>query len=541
MIVNQAGAQKKENDISPLLKDLLLYLEHAHHEDDERDRSGEDAPFFLGQISEQAGKLYEKVRAAVDNKEEHFLRRYAIRRILKRIMWFSDDPKVITGRLLRELYKTGYLPPDMISRHAEEDIVHTVSTFLALSEGVAERAQSGEFLTLRKHLLDIIAGAIEDKLYATHYEESIVRLLARIAHETSEISGYEVSKETLPVLMYIASWKALFTADRELLVYKLWLNEFPDWEHLDDNSLTLVAHGFSDFLLHTQSLIEHPFVTRLIPKLHNNAVALTVLYELVKRYGKSIQTLALNRGDLEARSEEIISEKYKSDIQRAGRKAWNAVVYILATKAALAGAVESIYMTVLKQKLSYIPLLINIFFHPTLLYTLTSGLTVPSSKNTDRLLQQLTAIVYGGELPVLRITPNRYGILGDIALATYLVVLASMLYVIVWTLLLLDFHVIDIGFFLLFFALILYFAFRVRHGATRMELSGTKEGFLRSFFELLTLPIVSVGRFLVTRFEKLNVVAIFMDFFIELPLKLVLEFFDAFSQVLKDKKDEIYS
>jgi hypothetical protein len=89
MIINQAGAQKKENDISPLLKDLLLYLEHAHHEDDERDRSGEDAPFFLGQISEHAGKLYEKVRAAVDNKEEHFL----------------------TGRLLRELYKTGYLPP----------------------------------------------------------------------------------------------------------------------------------------------------------------------------------------------------------------------------------------------------------------------------------------------------------------------------------------------------------------------------------------------------------------------------------------------
>lgn len=74
-----------------------------------------------------------------------------------------------------------------------------------------------------------------------------------------------------------------------------------------------------------------------------------------------------------------------------------------------------------------------------------------------------------------------------------------------------------------------------------MELTGGKEGFLRSMFELLTLPIVSVGRFLVTRFEKLNVVAMFMDFFIELPLKLVLEFFDAFSKVLKERKDEIYS
>ena len=100
---------------------------------------------------------------------------------------------------------------------------------------------------------------------------------------------------------------------------------------------------------------------------------------------------------------------------------------------------------------------------------------------------------------------------------------------------------IDIIFFILFFALILYFAFRVRYGARSMEPTGGKESFSRSSLELLSLPIVSVGRFLVTRFEKLNVIAVFMDFFIELPFKLVLEFFDAFSKVLKQKKEDLYS
>ena len=74
-----------------------------------------------------------------------------------------------------------------------------------------------------------------------------------------------------------------------------------------------------------------------------------------------------------------------------------------------------------------------------------------------------------------------------------------------------------------------------------MELTGRKEGFLRSLLELLALPIVSVGRWLVTKFERLNVVAVFMDFVIELPLKMILKFFDSFSVVLKEKKDEIYS
>jgi hypothetical protein len=540
MIINKA-TEKKENDISVELKDLLLYLEHAHQEDDVHEHETGDAPFFLGQISERAGKLYEKVRAAVDNKEEHFLRRYAIRRIAKRIMWFSDDPKVITGRLLRELYKTGYLPEDRISRHTEEDIVHTVSTFLALSDGVAERVTPGEFLALRKHLLDIIAGAIEDRLYPTYFEESVVRLLARLGHEHSEIEGFGATKELLPHYFYIASWKALFAADRELLIYKLWLLEYPEWDHQDDNSLTLVAHGFSDFISRAGVQSEHPLVGKLVPKLRNYSVAITVLYELIERYGKGIVAVAADRGELLLRSEEIILQKYKSDIARAGRKSWNAVVYILATKAALAGMVETAYVTLLKQKLSLVPLLINIFFHPVLLYAMTSKLSVPDRKNTDRLLSLLSSIVYGGDLPLIRVVPSRFGLIGDIATALYLVALTLILYGITQGLLLLDFHVIDIIFFILFFALILYFAFRVRYGSRRMELSGKKESFLRSFLELLMLPVVSLGRFLVTRFEKINIVAIFMDFFIELPLKLVLEFFDAFSRVIKEKKDEIYS
>ena len=540
MIINQS-TEKKENDISVELKDMLLFLEHVHQEDEAREHGSEDAPFFLGQISERAGKLYEKVRAAVDNKEEHFLRRYAIRRIVKRIMWFSDDPKVITGRLLRELYKTGYLPEDRISRHTEEDVVHTVSTFLALTEGVAERAQSGEFLKLRTHLLDIIAGAIEDRLYPTYFEEAVVRLHARLSHEHFEIEGFEVTKEHLPLYYYIAGWKSLFAADKELLTYKLWLQEYPEWDHLDDNSLALVAHGFGDFLERTNTESSHPLVGKLVPKMRNNSIAITVLYELVQRYGKGITALALDRREFLARSEEIIIQKYKNDIRRAGRKSWNAVVYILATKAALAGVVESIYVTVLKQKLSLVPLLINIFFHPILLYTLTSRLNAPDRKNTERILLLLSRVTYGGDLPRTRIAPSRFGILGDMASAVYLVVLLLMLYGITVGLLLLGFHAIDIIFFVLFFALILYFTFRVRFGAQRMELSGGKESFFRSLFELFTLPIVSVGRFLVMRFEKLNVVAVFMDFFIELPLKLVLEFFDAFSRVLKEKKDEMYS
>ncbi len=541
MLINQVGNQKGENDISPLLKDLLLYLEHAHRDDDVHHDFSEDAPFFLGQISGEAGRLYEKVRAVVDNKEEHFLRRYAIRRILKRVMWFSDDPKVITGRLLRELYKAGYLPPEMVSRHAEEDIVHTISAFLALSEGVTDRAGSGEFLVLRSRLLDIIAGALEDSIYPTYLEESVVRLLARITHEQIEIAGFEVSKELLPKLIYLSAWKSLFDADKELLIYKLWLNEFPDWDHLDDNSLTLVAHSFQDFIARADVLVVHPFVLRLTQKLHNTSIALTVLYELLKRYGRGIEALATHPTDFLSASESIIQEKYHLDLRRAGKKARNAVMYILATKAVLAGVIESTAIVIFKQKLALIPLFINMTLHPTLLFAFTSRLSLPQLKNTERLLALLSHITYGKALPPLRLSASRFGVLGDFILAIYIVLAVIICYGIVSVLMWLHFHVVDMVLFIFFFALILYIGFRIRHGARRMQLRGGEESLIHTSIELLALPVVALGRYLVTRFASFNLIAMFMDFFIELPFKLVLEFFELFSRAIKEKRDDIYS
>ena len=539
MLITTESEKKRENELGASLKDLLLYLEHASEEDELSEHTSEEAPFFLGQISEQAGRLYEKIRGAVDNKEEHFLRRYAIRRIVKRIMWFAVDPKVIAGRLLRELYKSGYLPEDRVSRHTEEDIVHTISAFFALSDEVSERHGQREFLFYKTKLLDIIAGAIEDKLYPTYNEESVVRLLARVSHERMVVSEFEISKEALPTLFYIASWRALFAADYDLLLYKLWLTEYPGWDHLDDNSLTLCAHAFPDFLERIDRQIEHLFISRVLPKLHNDSVAMLIIYELLKRYGRGIEPLAHNKEKLLRESETLIVEKYKKDIRRAGRKSWNAVIYILATKAILAGAIESIYVSLLKQQINLLALFVNIFFHPFLLYALTARLYAPNKKNTDRILVLISHIIYGKELSPIAVHPPRFGLFTDIALALYLTVLTGMLYSMYFLLSIFGFHIVDIGLFLLFFALILYFAFRIRYGATRMQFSGAKEGFFRSFLELCALPVVSVGRFLVMHFKRLNVIAIFMDFFIELPFKLILEFFDTFSLVLKDRKSVV--
>ncbi len=523
------------------LESTLSYLSHMHVEDGELAHADDDAPFFLGQITAKAGRIYEKIRASVDNKEEYALRRYAIKRIAKRIMWFSRDPRVVTGRLLRDLYKGGYLPEDRVSRHVEQDVIHTVSTFLALSGEATRDAHAKRVFMLRKHLLDICAGAIEDHLYPTYIDEASVRLLARIGDETLVIEGVTVSDEDRIKLIYLAAWKALFGADHSLLLYKLWQYEHPTWSHTGDEELIRLAKELPAFTADCERLFTHPLLLRLMLKMRNYSVAVSVVHELLLEYGDGLRDIVSDPSGFEVRARETIAKIYRRDVAHAGRKAIGAVVYILATKAVLALGVESMYVTVLKQPLNYLAIGINVLFHPALLFATTSGLTAPPERNTKRIVALLFDIISSKQLPKTEVSLIKKGMLGDVALGLYFGLLTCLIVAITWTLEHLGFHAVDIFLFVIFLALVLYFSFRVRYGAHRMQLSGTKEGFLRTTVELIALPIVSVGRWLVTKFESLNILAVFLDVVIETPLRLLLEFMDTFSTVLKEKKDEMYS
>ena len=523
------------------LESALSYLSHTHVEDDELLHADDEAPFFLGQITAKAGRIYEKIRASVDNKEEYVLRRYAIRRIAKRIMWFSRDPQIVTGRLLRDLYRGGYLPEDRVSRHVEQDVIHTISTFLVLSGEATRDAHTKRVFMLRKHLLDICAGALEDHLYPTYIDEASVRLLARIGDETLMIGDKVVSEEDRIKLIYLAAWKALFGADHSLFLYKLWQYEHPTWSHTGDEELIWLAKELPTFIADCERLFAHPLLPLLMQRIRNYAVAVSVIHELLLEYGDGIRDIANDPAAFEVRIRENIAKMYRRDALHAGNKAVGAIIYILATKAILALAVEFVYVSVFKQSLNYLALGMNVLFHPVLLFAATSGLSVPPEQNTKRIVTLIFDIVSSKQLPEVKVVLAKQGIFSDIALALYFGILTCLLATITWALDLLGFHPVDIFLFIIFLALVLYFSFRVRYGARRMQLSGAKEGFLRSTLELVALPLVSVGRYLVTKFEGLNVLAVFLDVVIETPLRLLFEFLDTFSLVLKEKKDEMYS
>ncbi len=238
--------------------------------------------------------------------------------------------------------------------------------------------------------------------------------------------------------------------------------------------------------------------------------------------------------------EVILSGKYREEEKKVSRSAIQAIVYIFATKTVLAVGLEVPYdIFIAKKGINPVPLLINVLFHPFLLFLVTTGVRFPKEANTARVTQLLHTTVSGEHRERIFISAPRTSMLKEIAFGLYGAVLLTILFVIIQALIALHFNILGIAFFMLFLVLVSFFGYRIRVRAQQWMLSGGPEKAGSFFVDVLTLPIVLLGRWLIRKFDYANVMVFILDFIIEAPYQLALDVIDSFSSLLKEKKDQL--
>ncbi len=100
-------------------------------------------------------------------------------------------------------------------------------------------------------------------------------------------------------------------------------------------------------------------------------------------------------------------------------------------------------------------------------------------------------------------------------------------------------NIVSIALFMFFLALVSYFGLRIRYNAKRWQIVAGEEGALAFLWNLFTLPIVEVGRWLSIKFQAINIFVFIMDFIIENPYKLILKVSDAFVSFVKERREQI--
>ena len=69
---------------------------------------------------------------------------------------------------------------------------------------------------------------------------------------------------------------------------------------------------------------------------------------------------------------------------------------------------------------------------------------------------------------------------------------------------------------------------------------GERQGFWDGLFDIFFLPIIQVGRWLSGKIARYNILVLTLNFVIEIPFQVFVEFIEQWRTFLREKKDEIH-
>lgn len=490
-------------------------------------------------ITNKAAMLYEKLRYLVDYKDENTIRRSAIERILRRAI-VIENREDVGSLLLREMVSAGYLPNESVPERESAVISAFVDAYRTTFPTLRQKITLTE---TEKVLFSLMASEIETYLYPGRVGDATADAFFQTAKERVTLVG-DLSAEDFDMQLYIACRRALLREDDESVAHALWCRTLGIVPGSFDVSRVIELKGtVPGIVSRIRSALRHRAGPVIMAKIKNDAICFTVIADIIRKAPADSRIIFENKDAFHNQVRSFLTSKYGVENSRVMQSSLRAVAYIFCTKILIALALEIPYDVFIARHIDYMPLAVNIVFHPFLLFLITRNIKPLGEDNTDRILARVDSIVYGGGEDTksikVRYRSSASGL--DVFFGLlYALMFLGVFGLIVYGLLLLNFNWVGILLFGLFLALVSYFGLRIRYNAQRWRYAVAEERIWPLIWSFLTLPVIRAGRWLTEKFSTVNIFVFVLDVIIEAPFKLALKLADLFIIFLKDKKEETY-
>ncbi|MFH1866633.1 MAG: hypothetical protein ABIJ81_00930 [Patescibacteria group bacterium] len=500
------------------------------------------------QVSEFVGFVafaYEKLRNLVDYKDDVLLRKNAIKRLLRqrKVLAPVVTEQALANDLLRELVLSRYLPNNTVPLSRIDQLANILSKYRQL---LTELRNQGDLEpNLKKWLLGLEACEIEYMLVIDPLPRILTLYAYRLLQPVFRPATLTVKEQTYNTQLVITLQRLLEKADHDILAYYLFKHRFPTWFKAEEYDLKEVAKALPEAHGLIEKQLHHKLVNRLQLLVRRALVPFTILRVMIREQGSAkVHNFIAHVGETTRVTEETYHRYYKQIRMKIRRKGLHAMAYIFLTKMLLAIFLELPYERYVIGHINYIALSINLIFPPFLMLLITLLITSPLKKNVSRLVMGMKEILYGLPEPLFlksppakRVVPLSWARLGFALLsaATFIASFGLIIAFLQRT----EFNVLSGALFIFFVSLVSFFGMSLRQQANSLKVVPAKGNIFTFILDIISLPMVWLGRWLSNTFDKINIFVLFMDFFIELPLKVLLKFLDRWFSFLKEKKEEM--
>lgn len=488
--------------------------------------------------------VYERVRNAVEYREDHLILRAAIERIMKRRFSLNPEGRGEAENLLRELLWARYFDNGVLGAEDSAIIQGLIDKFILLRRQMVVGRDSELKIYLDQFLLDLLTCEIEETLKpeSAQIQSNLTFFIYQVLRKKIKIEGLKDDQKDSFFLVAIE--KVFAKSDRSYLRYHLFTTFYKTLAAYSEKELSGLGTQLPSVFKKIDDLIANPYVDNLIKFTRKQLPPFLILFGLMKNKTSELQTILSNKERLWTEVDQMCREKYQQLGARIRTLAIRSFIYILLTKMIFAIILEIPVSNYIYGEINWKTIIVNSIFPPILMIIILGFFKVPGEENTQKIYRRIIDIVDDDRSFETRVAfvpkkarPKRplliFGFTVFYSL-TFLVTLA-LIYQFLKNL---GFNLVSQAIFIFFVSVVSFFSYRIRQVTKELRLE-EKPSILSPLVDFFFMPMLSLGKFFSSEIAKLNFFIFIFDFIIEAPFKLIFEVVEEWISFVRKRKEEI--
>lgn len=490
---------------------------------------------------------YEKLRNAMEFREDEVILRATIERILKRRLLLGGNGKSTAEPLVKELLWARYLPDNEIELSKVEKIEKSINLHLELRIGVLKEHGLSDQI-VNEWIYDLMSSDIQYILNPKRDKEILTNFMFQVLKDDVEIT--DDKQETKDAQVYMSVRRAFARDDLAFLRYHMFRQYFGK---LTQDSLTETIQNFAQGYEEIVRQIKYPLKDRIYSYVKRRTAVFFIFEDILSAHKEDLADFIAkahlkdsptnNKTKLEKIVFEACSKRYNSISKKVRTAIFRSVIFILFTKLAFAFAVEGTYERFVYGRIIWSSIIINTTIPPLLMVIVSFFIRTPGDGNSAKIYKYINELLHAedpslGDKLSLSVNKKKGSVFNVVFNILWLISFGLSFGAIIYILTLINFNAISQFIFIFFLAIVSFLAYRISLLANVYRV-GEKQGLRTLFVDFFFMPVIRVGRKLTQSISQVNVFLIAFDFLIEAPFKLLFAFFDQWFHFLHRKTEEM--
>lgn len=496
------------------------------------------ATISVDPVVSEVAAWYEKLRNAMDYRDDDVILRAAIERIIKRRMILGGRGLTIAEPLVRELIWARYFPEGSVPETIINRVENAINLHLKLQTLINQKHKNIKF-NINEWIMQLMSSEIADILNPNHYRQLLTNFMYQVYKDKVEIP--DDSEETKGAQVFIGVRRTFAKDDLALLRYQLFLQLF---NHLSEKNIEEVSTNFIKGIEKINSQINHPLKDKIYTFIKKQTVPFYILEDILQKHKGKNRALVGSDEQLKVAVLNSCQLRYQDIGAKVRRAIVRGIIFIVLTKALIALAIEGTYESIVFGSVAWGSIMVNTLFPPVLMIIAGIFIKIPGRENSERIFERIRDILYnsGSNIKKISIKKSSTKISPMLSLTFGILWLLGLFLVLGTIILILNFlqlNRVSQAVFIFFLAIVSFISFRVNQTAHMYTFTQERQGFRSILFDFLFMPFIHLGRQLTENISRINLLLFVFDLLIETPFKVMFQFFEHWFLYLRTQREKL--